>query len=195
MLLTTSSDDELAERLKEIFEFLKAKIEKYNCQFISCEKLFHNEKQKNGRNKSASIVRTNMVSGLIYLLGGLFNIPVFEFVPGTVKKHITGNGQATKEEMIERISKWLKITFKRSEEHRADAIGICIAGFIKYPKHIEELFKQDISFIKDTLIKEDIRLEKERLKYQKEFEKYLKKLEREKASRLKKEERPGRKAI
>lgn len=143
-VFTTASDKDLTQRLKDIFVFLKGKLELYPCIAIGCEKLFHNNTQKNGRNKSAAIVKTNMVTGLIYLLGGLFEIPVFEFVPGTVKKVITGKGNATKEEMIDVIEKWLNIKFLKKEEHRADSIGIGVTAFPMYERYISgELLEEE----------------------------------------------------
>lgn len=149
-VLTTAADKETSERLKDIFIFLKKKLENYPCIAIGCEKLFHNDTQRGGRNKSAAIVKTNMVTGLIYLLGGLFEIPVFEFVPGTVKKVIAGKGNATKDEMIAEIEKWLNIKFLKKEEHRVDSIGIGVTTFPMYEKYvsgelleIEELKKEN----------------------------------------------------
>lgn len=144
-VFNTSANKALTERLKDIFNFLKGKLESYKCIAIGCEKLFHNNTQKNGRNKSAAIVKTNMVTGLIYLLGGLFEIPVFEFVPGTVKKVITGKGNATKEEMINEIEKWLMIKFLKKEEHRVDSIGIGVTTFPMYERYLNgELLEEEI---------------------------------------------------
>lgn len=125
--IKTSSKKELGVRLMEIKETLGQLLSTYGVQFIGCEKLFFSSYVTLGRNKSASIIYTNMATGILHLLAGERGIPIREFVPSQVKKAITGNGRASKEAILQSVKLLLKddsLIFKT--EHESDAVAIAI---------------------------------------------------------------------
>lgn len=141
--ITTNSKDEIQDRLLVIFNKLKDIIIKNNIDMMSCERLFVNgDRQASGnkrRNKSVSIVRTNMSTGIIYLLSSMYGIEIKDFPPTTVKKQLTGNGRADKEEIIKVVEDLMtKQGLKVKTNHESDAIAIAITAI---SSKIENLLK------------------------------------------------------
>ena len=133
-IIRTESDKSMANRSLEIVKLLDEKIKNNDISIIGCEKLFFSQRRVGGRNKSASMLYTNMATGLLHYLSGVNAIPLVDFVPGTVKKLITGNGRATKEEMISAIEGYIEdddIDIKNNE-HIADAISIALTAGLNY---------------------------------------------------------------
>lgn len=134
--IVTSSKKSLPERIFLLHDRLYKIIHKYEPSIIGCEKLFFNSKIKEGnrfRNKSASIVYTNMATGILYLIAGQKKVPLHEFAPTTIKKYVTGNGKAEKDQVKKTILNMFKepLTIKNSHESDAIAIGITAVKFYK----------------------------------------------------------------
>mgnify|MGYP003305731960 CR=1 FL=1 len=55
-------------------DYVKMLVDKYNPKIISCERLFYTAPSKGQRKKSASIITTNMVTGLVVLTAGENNL-------------------------------------------------------------------------------------------------------------------------
>lgn len=141
--LTTSSKEYLEERLFNIHTIITNLNSNYNTNIIGCEKLFFNPKQKTGRNKSASIMVTNMVSGVVFFIAGQNGVCAKDFTPGTVKKYVAGNGRANKEEVIEAVSKICENQgIVPKTEHEADSIAI---GITTARYYVNELFPELIN--------------------------------------------------
>lgn len=141
--IKTSSDKELSIRITTIYQIINQLCNDYNVSILGCEKLFFSPAQKSstnakGRNKSASIVYTNMATGVLYLLAGENNLHIKEFVPGTVKKYVAGHGRASKEDVKEAVIGIVEKLDKAIEtEHEADAIAIGITA-VKFKKELME---------------------------------------------------------
>lgn len=127
--LKTTTKLEFPQRLEMIYEFINELLKTYNVDVIGMEKLFFNPAQKMGRNKSADIMRTNMVTGLLFLLASQHEKVIWDYTPGTVKKFVAGHGQAPKE-LVEAHVKALaeKSGITITTEHQADAIAISLTA-------------------------------------------------------------------
>ena len=141
--IQTNSKDEIQNRLYYIYNELSKIIQKYPIDFISCERLFvgadRNSCGEKKRNKSASIVKTNMATGIIYLLSGQYHLKIKEFSPMTIKKQLTGNGKANKEDIIQVVEELMtKQNLKVHTNHESDAIAIGITVISFY---IEQILK------------------------------------------------------
>jgi len=136
--IKTLAKDGIPKRVKKIYDIITGLITEYNVELIGCEKLFFNPKQAGGRNKSASILYTNMATGLLNLCAGELEKPIFEYVPGTIKKQITGSGRATKEEVEEALYDLISTLIKFKTEHESDAVGIAITA-LRDPKTKQKL--------------------------------------------------------
>lgn len=71
------------------------------------------------------MMKTNMASGILYLACQKHNIKMYEYSPLTVKKQLTGNGRATKEE-VEEATKKLTNCDSFKVDHESDATAIAI---------------------------------------------------------------------
>lgn len=135
--IETDSKLSLPQRISLIYSLLTELANTYNPKIIGCEKLFFNPRQrvpsdgKKGRNKSASIVMTNMVTGVVHLIAGQKQIMLRDFVPGTVKKYVAGNGRATKENVIAAVKYLLQREDVKEHEADATAIGITAVKFYR----------------------------------------------------------------
>lgn len=143
--IETKSTMPLPKRMTVLYDKITALLEEYPVRIIGCEKLFFNPKQKASgdgegkRNKSASILYTNMATGLLCLIAGQKEIPLKELVPGTVKKYVSGNGRATKEELEEAVKRLTGNEEGFKTNHESDSVGIGITA-VKYYKNNQEEF-------------------------------------------------------
>lgn len=128
-VVKTKPDKRLEERIGEIYIKVDLLIHKYEATHMGCERFFFNASDKTIQFRSATIVRTNMVSGVLFLLANKHRMFIKDYVPGTVKKHVSGNGRASKDEMIQSIK---ELVFNQGQDielkndHEADAIGIAL---------------------------------------------------------------------
>lgn len=141
--IKTTSKQELSKRIEIIYKTITHLSKQYNVNILGCEKLFFNPKQKSatnakGRNKSASIVYTNMASGVLYLIAGEQDLHIKEFVPGTVKKYVAGHGRASKEAVENAVISLVEDLDKKiSTEHEGDSIAIGITA-VRFKKELME---------------------------------------------------------
>lgn len=154
----TKSTLPLNERLKNIYIKIEEVLKDKNVKIAGCERLFHNNPMGNSsgglRNKSASIMRTNMASGVIYLLTAYYNILIEDYPPSTVKKQVTGNGRATKDDVIAVVQELAnEFDMEVKTEHQADSIAIGITTINKYFESllaIEEVEEEPVKKVKKT---------------------------------------------
>ena len=147
--IKTPSSNDMNKRLLKIYNSIKEIILDYpnSINIAGCERLFHNNpmttKNNFGRNKSASIMKTNMATGVVYLLTAELNIPINDYAPTTVKKKVTGNGRANKDDVnlaVTNIALNQNIEFKT--EHEADSVAIGITAIKGYIEEILEEIKE-----------------------------------------------------
>lgn len=138
--IKTPADHHMGKRLLKVQSFIELLLNEYNPNVMGCETFFFNPKMASGRNKSASIMYTNMATGLLQVCSFNAGVPLYDYPPTTVKKMITGNGRATKKEVINAVAQISRRKFKSSEDHEADAIAIGITTLRKFTeeKSIEE---------------------------------------------------------
>lgn len=136
--IKTCSTEEMNKRLLSIYNSINNILNKYeDIKIAGCERLFHNKPMTENffqqRNKSASIMKTNMVTGVIYLLCGEKDINISDFPPTTVKKYLTNNGKSDKKELEEAINSFaVNNGLEIKTNHEADAIAIAITVINNY---------------------------------------------------------------
>lgn len=79
---------------------------------------------------------TGQAQGVIRYVLQVNGIPYLELAPSSVKKMFTGNGKASKEEMIERAGEH-GVRVKNSDEADAYAMAWCGHYLLEYPEHPE----------------------------------------------------------
>jgi crossover junction endodeoxyribonuclease RuvC len=116
--------------------FLEDIIQIYKPDVIAIEKPFFTPKTL------ANNIRTLEVIGIIKSAAQTpeYIIPTCEFTPSTIKKKVTGNGKAKKDEIINKIKKlYANKSFLSS--HTADAISVALTYYAnKESLSIDKLF-------------------------------------------------------
>lgn len=142
--INTSANLELNKRIFIIYNDIKNILnENSDISIVGCERLFFNKPMETKsdnkissiikRNKSASIMKTNLVTGILYLLSAEFDMPIKDFAPTTVKKHIAGSGKAKKEELESALNEFIsQHGIKVKTNHESDSIGIGITTIKDY---------------------------------------------------------------
>lgn len=178
--INTTSKDFLEERFFVIYSRLKKIIEEYKPEVVCCEKLFYTSPKEGNRNKSASIIYTNMITGVLAALCGEFNIELRMFVPSRVKKAVCDNGKAEKDDMIAKIKSLYPVESEKTKyEHVCDSIAIAFTYYVENkesPEIREEFENNKIAKKTKFEIEETRRLDK----IDKERNKLRRSIEREK---------------
>ena len=96
----TNSKDNLCDRLKVLHEDLEYIIKKYNPKVMSIEQIFY------GKNVKSALLLGH-ARGVPMLLSAMYKIPLYEFSARRIKQSLTGNGNATKEQVQFMVKKIL----------------------------------------------------------------------------------------
>ena len=116
--------DEHADRLKKIFERTIAIIEEYKPDELAIEAPFF------GKNVQ-SMLKLGRAQGVAIAAALSKNIPITEYSPKKIKMSITGNGNASKEQVAAMLQQLLK--FKNTSQHldATDALGAAMCHFFQ----------------------------------------------------------------
>ncbi len=119
---TTDREKDLGERIFSATERIRTLIEEYKPSYFLIEKLFFSKNTK-------TALAVSEARGSFIYLAHLLNVPVYEFTPNQIKLALTGNGSATKEEMISFIPKILALPEKNYLDDEIDAIAIALTFY------------------------------------------------------------------
>lgn len=115
-IFQTKSTELLPERLYFLHTKIKETIELHQPNVLCIEEIFMN-------NNPSSTLKLGMARGAILMLAPLFNLPFFEYRPNYIKKSLTGNGHANKEQMMKMVQLLLSPKTHLTED-AADALAI-----------------------------------------------------------------------
>lgn len=118
-VITTSSKDTPANRLKIIFEDITQIIQIYKPQILSIEQLFFFKNSK-------TIITVSQARGVILLAGVQNNLKIVEYTPLQVKLTLTGYGKANKREIQEMVMRSLKLPELPKPDDAADALAVAL---------------------------------------------------------------------
>lgn len=116
--------DEHSDRLKKIFERTIAIIEEYKPDELAIEAPFF------GKNVQ-SMLKLGRAQGVAIAAALSKNIPITEYSPKKIKMSITGNGNASKEQVAAMLQQLLK--FKNTPQYldATDALGAAMCHFFQ----------------------------------------------------------------
>jgi crossover junction endodeoxyribonuclease RuvC len=118
-IISTSADQPLEKRLKTIYIDLKTVIKEYQPKAMSVEGSFFG---KNVR----SMMMLGHARGMALLGAAQAGIPVFEYSPRKIKQSVTGNGNATKEQVKYMVQIILGLKEKKIPNDASDALAIAL---------------------------------------------------------------------
>ncbi|MGQ9805018.1 MAG: crossover junction endodeoxyribonuclease RuvC [Chlorobiales bacterium] len=130
-VISTDAKDEMPKRLKQIYDALAGKIEQHRPAKVSLETAFF------GKNVQSAL-KLGQVRGVVMILAMNYGLPISEYAPREVKKAITGNGNAAKEQVEFMVKKFLALqgTKARSDAFDALALALSEAFFQTHSTHI-----------------------------------------------------------
>ncbi len=117
--IETSKHKTTVERLKEIASDLEEIIEKYKPDEVAVEDLFFFKNLK-------TAIKVAQARGVLLLIPGRKNIPVFEYTPLQVKQALTGYGRAEKSQIQWMVKEILKLSEIPKPDDAADALAVAI---------------------------------------------------------------------
>lgn len=119
--ITSTSDDPLAYRLREIFEGLTSVLASFKPAEAAVEETFVNENAR-------ATLKLGQARGMALLVPALRGIKIGEYPPNLIKKSVVGAGHAEKKQVQLMVSVLLpKARFESADEADALAIAICHA--------------------------------------------------------------------
>lgn len=113
-------------RLKHIFERISGLINEYHPDELAIEAPFF------GKNVQ-SMLKLGRAQGTAIAAAISHSIPVFEYAPRKIKQSITGNGNASKEQVASMLQKILKIDEMPKYLDATDALGAALCHFFQIP--------------------------------------------------------------
>lgn len=119
---TTSSDLSTPDRLGDIYDKVEDIFNRHpDISYLGCERLFFSGA------RSATILNTNLVTGVLFLFTHDKGIKIKDYPATSVKKIMTGDGKAKKEDIakaIIHICEINNIADKERTDHEDDSIAI-----------------------------------------------------------------------
>ncbi|MBW7888514.1 MAG: crossover junction endodeoxyribonuclease RuvC [Bacteroidetes bacterium] len=138
-IIKNSSAESMPLRLRKIYSSLSAVIETFHPDEFAIETAFYHK-------NAQSALKIGQARGVSILAGVNFEVPITEYSPREVKKAVTGNGAASKEQVQYMIMSMLNILSKPKHFDSTDALAVamCHAFKISVPR---SKFKNWKSFI------------------------------------------------
>lgn len=118
-VIRTSADRDLAVRIREIFEEIQELLERFAPSCVSVEDVFQG---KNAR----SALTLGHARGAILLAAALDDVEIFEYTPARIKKALTGNGQAAKDQVAFMTMKHLNLRSAPTPSDAADGVAAAL---------------------------------------------------------------------
>lgn len=121
-VIAAPSDDDLAYRLRSIFEGVSGVIASFKPREAAIEETFVNENPR-------STLKLGQARGAVMLAPAMAGLRIAEYTPNLIKKSVTGTGHAEKRQIQAMIGFLLpKAKFDSADEADALAIAICHAN-------------------------------------------------------------------
>jgi crossover junction endodeoxyribonuclease RuvC len=121
-MIAADVDNDLAQRLREIFQSLTSVIASFQPREAAVEETFVNENAR-------ATLKLGQARGIALLAPAMAGLRVCEYTPNLVKKTVVGAGHADKRQIQMMVSMLLpKAKFDSADEADALAIAICHAN-------------------------------------------------------------------
>ena len=119
-VIRTSARDTLPVRLREIYDDVRALIERLQPDALAVEDVFYS------RNVRTTVVLGH-ARGVVLLAGEQAKLPVYEYPPAEIKKAVVGTGAATKEQVQFMVTRLLRLRTVPQPSDAADAVAVALA--------------------------------------------------------------------
>ena len=117
--IRTNPDDDFPKRLIVLQQEIRKLVKSYRPRLVIIETLFFFQNKK-------TAIKVSEATGVIILTLERMHIPMIECSPLQVKKFLTKNGRADKEEVRRMVKKVLKIKDPHMKDDAADALALAL---------------------------------------------------------------------
>ncbi|HLV32430.1 MAG TPA: crossover junction endodeoxyribonuclease RuvC [Chitinispirillaceae bacterium] len=121
-VINTRPDSPLAERLELIYSSLKKKMGEFSPDRVSIEEAFY------GKNVHTTLVLGH-ARGVAMLAAAKSGAKVSEYSPREVKKAVSGNGNASKDQVKYMVKMILSVPETNMKTDAFDALGMALCDF------------------------------------------------------------------
>lgn len=130
--ITTNRKDVFENRIYDISVIVRNWIEKHNPDVCVLETLFFAKNQK-------TAMRVAEARGALLLTVTQAGVPIHEFTPKEVKVAVTGDGAASKHQVMSMIPRLLSLKkeIKFDDEYDAIAVGLTASAILRNTNDIE----------------------------------------------------------
>ena len=129
-------------KLKKIFERVLGLIDEFNPDEVALEAPFY------GKNVQ-SMLKLGRAQGVAMAAALYREVPITEYAPKKVKQSVTGNGNASKEQVADMLIKQLKIKDAPKLLDATDALGVAVCHYYSGGKQVRANKSWD-SFVKEN---------------------------------------------
>ena len=123
--IRTTPDHLLAQRLEIIYTKLSGLLEKERPDLMVAEDIFSLERYPQ------SGLKLGRVSGVILLAAARRNVPIVEIPVREAKQVLTGNGNASKQQLEKSVRRILDYKEPIKPSHASDALGMALIGLFR----------------------------------------------------------------
>lgn len=127
-IVRSTRSDSLAQRVLEIARGIREMIEEYQPQLMAVEQVF-----SFGKNPKTALLMAH-ARGAILLVAAEEQIPVLHYTPTHIKKILTGNGRASKEQIQFAVKNELGLDriLEPNDVADASAVALCLYHSIRH---------------------------------------------------------------
>ena len=127
-IVSSSRSDSLAQRVLEIGRGIREMLEEYQPQLMAIEQVF-----SYGKNPKTALLMAH-ARGAILLVAAEMQIPVLHYTPTHIKKLLTGNGRASKEQIQHAIKNELGMAeiLEPNDVADASAVALCLYHSVRH---------------------------------------------------------------
>ncbi len=119
-VIRTSSGDKISKRVTSIYENLCDLVSEHKPNVIVLEKLYSHYKHP------ITAILMGHVRGITCLVSGINGIPLVNYPATKIKKAITGNGQAGKQQVQRMVKTYLKLKTVPEDFDVSDALAMAL---------------------------------------------------------------------
>jgi len=121
MILQTAAGLPLLDRLEELQRDLRAQLLEHQPELVVVEKLFF-------ATNARTAIDVAQARGALLVTLAEIHVPLLEPTPLQLKSSITGDGQASKEQVQDMMMRMLKLTAIPRPDDAADALALAVYG-------------------------------------------------------------------
>jgi crossover junction endodeoxyribonuclease RuvC len=125
-LSPTSNDAPLAERLAQLAQELDAVLGEHTVDAVAVEQLYAHYKHPR------TAILMGHARGVLMLTAARHGVPVIDLPATTIKRHLTGAGHASKQQMQTMVARTLGLPALPEPPDVADALAIALCALAKY---------------------------------------------------------------